>query len=32
MGCLDVNYGTVGNLMRAGIDQARKTVAKQYIL
>ncbi len=24
MGCLDVNYDTVGNLMRAGIDQARK--------
>lgn len=24
MGCLDVNYETVGNLMRAGIDQARK--------
>ncbi len=24
MGCLDVNFDTVGNLMRAGIDQARQ--------
>jgi hypothetical protein len=24
MGCLDVNYDTVGNLMKAGIEQARK--------